>query len=88
MTPDELAAALFAEHGWLIMAIDTPLEVGQICRALSFNRQFVKTPLRVTGLANKRDLKKQRRLQEALSPSESNLPWHPGPYFYYLEPTD
>lgn len=51
MTGDQLAAALYAEQGYLIMQSPTPKQIGDIIDAVRTNHGAITPPVRITALA-------------------------------------
>ncbi len=82
MTGDELAAAVYAVQGFLVMESNTPEELGAVVKCS--NLIGVKTPLRVTGPSNQKEFLAQAKLGYRLAQSPLvGIEWEPGNFKYY-----
>lgn len=87
MTGDELAAALYVEHGFISMATVEPLHVGEIWLGHAARQAGV--PLRVIGRSSSTEYANQARRAGIIAPDLAlGEPPQLYPYYYRVEAAD
>lgn len=88
MTGDELAAALYAEQGYLTLGTTAPLAIGEITTETSYGGGI---PLRVIAKSNKAEHRRQDRTSVRLGlvePVSNESDYFPFLYYYRVEAAD
>jgi hypothetical protein len=86
LTTEELAAAVIAETGILILSFDDPVPIGFLCRGIWLvGHGGARQPSRVVRQATLAEAKRQRALLAALRGMPDDRPLAP---FYYVVETD
>ncbi len=83
MSGDELAAAVYAERGYLVVGANAPLALGDVRFARAWD---VSTPLRITAISNRQEFEQCERVAQRLVGYSFKA--GDAPYYYRVEAAD
>ena len=91
MTGDELAAALYAEQGYLVASRPKPHMIGDVGPAYAHGLGKMQTVIRIIAQSDYEEFNRQRRLATKIlghpAPGDDAIP-DDGMYFYRIEAVD
>ena len=87
MSGDELAAALYAEQGYLVMYSKHPRTIGSIDTDSGAVKQGLR-PLRIIGPSSSAEYKAQTLRASEIAPELASPGGFSWPYFYRVEAAD
>ncbi len=88
LTADEVAAIVYQEQGFILIASLESCPVGSIHRADAYGEAETKTPLRVIGMSNHAEFAKQCQCMNGLAGTNFPFNHFSGTRYYRTEPCD
>lgn len=90
MTGDELAAAVYAEQGFLILGSTEPRKMGEIRRESVHEswRTAVSTPMRIVGVSTEQEMRRQTERYIQLSGAHDHYQKNAYTHYYRVEAAD
>jgi hypothetical protein len=87
MTGDELAAALYAEQGYLVIGAFDECPIGKINQATSMTTGDCATPMRIVAVSTRDEFIKQRKIVSRLT-GITGTGWAGFSHYYRIEAAD
>ncbi len=88
MSPDELAAALYVEQGFLVAVCRSPMERGGIERRWDSDGALGETPLRILRPASQSDFDAQSEVSRKITGKRKGFLGGGYQWFYFVEAAD